>query len=70
MFSNASFSKSDVAMIVALLACATATMIEAHNRILISPPAEIDRSSGAATWSDLAADPTVEPALRPYQLMP
>ena len=36
--------KSDVIMIAVLLACATAIIIESHNRILIGPPADGTRT--------------------------
>jgi len=80
MFSNARFSKSDIAMIVALLACATATMIEAHNRILIGPPAQVERLqverlqmerlNAALTPFDARTEPSLEPTLHPDLLAP
>jgi hypothetical protein len=57
MFSNVTFSKSDVAILAVLLACGTATMIEAHNRVLIDPPTTIEMA--APTTTPLATNPDV-----------
>jgi hypothetical protein len=62
MLSNATFSKSDMAMIAILIACATATMIESHNRVVIDPPASIDSAvSAPAVKADLVCAAACEP---------